>query len=269
MNIQAGEISALIKEEIKSFKGQLESDDVGTVISVGDGIALIYGLKNAMLGELLLFPHDIFGMVMNLNVDDVGAVLLGEDVKIKEGDTVKRTGKVVEVPVGDGMLGRVVSSLGAQGGNDSSEHSVADRDFHHFAGSLDGVAFFDFDVLAKQDRADIVDVEVHDHAEDVMWEKQKLSEHGVLQTIYEGNPVADRYDGSDVVAFKLALERFDFFFDKGANLASLNVHNSPPACFRSFSRRASTLFSMEPSNTLPSMATLRPPMRPLSTRLVR
>ncbi len=113
MNIQAGEISALIKEEIKSFKGQLESDDVGTVISVGDGIALIYGLKNAMLGELLLFPHDIFGMVMNLNVDDVGAVLLGEDVKIKEGDTVKRTGKVVEVPVGDGMLGRVVSSLGA------------------------------------------------------------------------------------------------------------------------------------------------------------
>jgi F-type H+-transporting ATPase subunit alpha len=112
MKIDSGEISALIKEQIKSFEGQIESDDVGTVISVGDGIALIYGLRNAMLGELLLFPHDIYGMVMNLNEDDVGAVLLGEDVLIKEGDTVKRTGKVVEVPVGDGVLGRVVSSLG-------------------------------------------------------------------------------------------------------------------------------------------------------------
>ena len=82
MKIDSGEISALIKEQIKSFEGQIESDDVGTVISVGDGIALIYGLKNAMLGELLLFPHDIYGMVMNLNEDDVGAVLLGEDIKL-------------------------------------------------------------------------------------------------------------------------------------------------------------------------------------------
>jgi F-type H+-transporting ATPase subunit alpha len=112
MKIEAGEISALIKEQIKSFEGQVESDDVGTVISVGDGIALIYGLKAAMLGELLLFPHDVYGMVMNLNADDVGAVLLGSDIQIKEGDTVKRTRRVVEVPVGDGLLGRVVSSLG-------------------------------------------------------------------------------------------------------------------------------------------------------------
>jgi F-type H+-transporting ATPase subunit alpha len=112
MKIETGEISTLIKEQIKSFEGQIESDDVGTVISVGDGIAIIYGLKNAMLGELLLFPHDIYGMVMNLNEDDVGAVLLGDDVLIKEGDTVKRTRRVVEVPVGDGLLGRVVSSLG-------------------------------------------------------------------------------------------------------------------------------------------------------------
>jgi F-type H+-transporting ATPase subunit alpha len=112
MKIETGEISALIKEQIKSFEGQIESDDVGTVISVGDGIAIIYGLKSAMLGELLLFPHDIYGMVMNLNEDDVGAVLLGDDVLIKEGDTVKRTRRVVEVPVGDGLSGRVVSSLG-------------------------------------------------------------------------------------------------------------------------------------------------------------
>lgn len=107
------EMSALIKEQIKRFEGAVESDDVGTVISVGDGIAMIYGLRDAMLGELLLFPHDIIGMVMNLNADDVGAVLLGDDVLIKEGDTVKRTHRVAEVPVGNGLLGRVVSSLGS------------------------------------------------------------------------------------------------------------------------------------------------------------
>jgi F-type H+/Na+-transporting ATPase subunit alpha len=112
MNLNAGEISTLIKEQIKGFEGQLEDDDVGTVISVGDGIALIYGLKDAMLGELLLFPGDVYGMVMNLNAEDVGAVLLGSDLSIKEGDTVKRTHRVVEVPVGDGLLGRVVSPLG-------------------------------------------------------------------------------------------------------------------------------------------------------------
>ncbi|MCI2111516.1 MAG: F0F1 ATP synthase subunit alpha [Bacilli bacterium] len=112
MNLNAGEISSLIKEQIKGFEGQLEDDDVGTVISVGDGIALIYGLKDAMLGELLLFPGDVYGMVMNLNAEDVGAVLLGSELSIKEGDTVKRTNRVVEVPVGDGLLGRVVSPLG-------------------------------------------------------------------------------------------------------------------------------------------------------------
>ncbi len=112
MKLNPNEISALIKEQIKRFEGQIESADVGTVISVGDGIASVYGLKNAMLGELLLFPNDVYGMVMNLNADDVGAVLLGSDLKIKEGDTVKRTGRVVEVPVGDGLSGRVVSPLG-------------------------------------------------------------------------------------------------------------------------------------------------------------
>ncbi len=112
MKIATEEISALIKEQIKSFEGAVENDDVGTVISVGDGIAIIFGLKSAMLGELLLFPHDVIGMVMNLNLDNVGAVLLGEDILIKEGDTVKRTHRVAEVPVGDELLGRVVSPLG-------------------------------------------------------------------------------------------------------------------------------------------------------------
>ena len=112
MKIDSSEISALIKAQIKGFEAKLETDDVGTVISVGDGIALCYGLDKAMLGELLVFPHGVYGMAMNLDREDVGAVLLGNDKEIMEGDTVKRTHKVVEVPVGDGLLGRVVNPLG-------------------------------------------------------------------------------------------------------------------------------------------------------------
>lgn len=112
MKINANEISALIKEQIKNYHAKVNSSDVGTVVTVGDGIALIYGLDNAMLGELLLFPNDVYGMVMNLEEDHVGAVLLGDDTLVKEGDTVKRTNQVMEVPVGDGMLGRVVNALG-------------------------------------------------------------------------------------------------------------------------------------------------------------
>ena len=112
MKIDSSEISALIKAQIKGYESRLETNDVGTVISVGDGIALCYGLEQAMLGELLLFPGDVAGMVMNLDNEDVGAVLLGSDTKIEEGDIVRRTHKVVEVPVGDGLLGRVVNALG-------------------------------------------------------------------------------------------------------------------------------------------------------------
>lgn len=112
MKIDSNEIATLIKAEIQGYESKLETDDVGTVITVGDGIALCYGLDQAMLGELLVFPNDVYGMVMNLNRDNVGAVLLGSDNQIEEGDTVKRTHKVVEVPVGDGLLGRVVNALG-------------------------------------------------------------------------------------------------------------------------------------------------------------
>lgn len=112
MKIDSNEIAALIKAEIQGYESKLETDDVGTVITVGDGIALCYGLDQAMLGELLVFPNDVYGVVMNLNRDNVGAVLLGSDNQIEEGDTVKRTHKVVEVPVGDGLLGRVVNALG-------------------------------------------------------------------------------------------------------------------------------------------------------------
>lgn len=106
------EISVLIKEQIKHYEDKIHSDDVGYVISVGDGIAMVQGIDQAMSSELLLFPHDVYGMVLNLEEDHIGAVLLGNDALIKEGDEVRRTGRIVEVPVGDGLLGRVVNSLG-------------------------------------------------------------------------------------------------------------------------------------------------------------
>ncbi len=112
MKINSSEISALIKKQIEDFSHKVESDDVGTVITVGDGVALVYGLDKAMLGELVLFPHDVYGMVMNLEEENVGCVLLGNDTEIKEGDLVKRTKSVVEVPTGDALLGRVVNALG-------------------------------------------------------------------------------------------------------------------------------------------------------------
>lgn len=112
MNLRPEEISSVIKEQIKRYASELEVSDVGTVIQVADGIARIHGLENAMQGELLEFPSEVYGMVLNLEEDNVGAVLLGDQRNINEGDTVKTTGRVVEVPVGDCMLGRVVNALG-------------------------------------------------------------------------------------------------------------------------------------------------------------
>ncbi len=112
MKMNTEEITAIIKDQIKNYNVDLNVDDVGTVIEIGDGIAHIHGLDKAMSGELLDFGNDIYGMVLNLEQDNVGAVLLGGDTKIKEGDIVKRTGKIMQVPVGESMIGRVVDALG-------------------------------------------------------------------------------------------------------------------------------------------------------------
>ena len=112
MNLRPEEISSVIKDQIKRYAGELEVSEVGTVIQVADGIARVHGLEKAMMNELLEFPGGVYGMVLNLEEDNVGAVLLGADKNINEGDTVKTTGRVVEVPVGDAMLGRVVNALG-------------------------------------------------------------------------------------------------------------------------------------------------------------
>src|ERR1700686_3067111 len=110
--IKADEITQLIREQIENYESKIAVDEVGTVITLGDGIARVYGLDKVMAGELLSFPHNVAGIAMNLEEDQVGVVLLGEYTEIKEGDEVKRTGRIMSVPVGDGLIGRVVNSLG-------------------------------------------------------------------------------------------------------------------------------------------------------------
>jgi F-type H+-transporting ATPase subunit alpha len=112
MDIKAEEISKIIREQIGSFAVDVDVAEVGSIISMGDGIARVHGIENAMAGEMLEFPHGVFGVALNLEEESVGAVLLGEFKEIKEGDTVKRTGRIISVPVGDGLLGRVVNALG-------------------------------------------------------------------------------------------------------------------------------------------------------------
>src|SRR4026207_2405026 len=112
MDIRAAEISAILKEQIKNFGQEAEVSEIGQVLSVGDGIARVYGLDNVQAGEMVAFADGARGMALNLEVDNVGIVIFGDDRNIKEGDTVKRTGAIVEVPVGKGLLGRVVDALG-------------------------------------------------------------------------------------------------------------------------------------------------------------
>lgn len=112
MNIRPEEITRIIKQQIEGYQARSEMEEVGEVIMVGDGIARVYGLENCLAGELIEFPHQVFGMAMNLEEDNVGVVLFGEDTLIREGDQVKRTGRVVQIPVGEALLGRVIDPLG-------------------------------------------------------------------------------------------------------------------------------------------------------------
>ena len=112
MQIKAEEISSIIQEKIKDFDQRVDVQEMGYVIQVGDNIAKVYGLDGAMSGELLEFPDGLYGVALNLEEDSVGAVLLGEDLGIREGDPVKRTGRIAEVPVGDALVGRVVDAIG-------------------------------------------------------------------------------------------------------------------------------------------------------------
>src|SRR5688500_1414474 len=111
MDIRAEEISKIIRDQIGSFAVTVDVAEVGTVISIGDGIARVHGVQRAMAGEMLEFAKGVFGIALNLEEDSVGTVLLGDFTAIKEGDTVRRTGRIISVPVGDAMLGRVVNAL--------------------------------------------------------------------------------------------------------------------------------------------------------------
>src|ERR1700739_386431 len=110
--INAGEITELLRQKIENYDQKIQVDQVGTIISLGDGIARVHGLDKVMAGELIEFPHNVAGLAMNLDEDQVGAVLLGDYTELKEGDTVKRTGRIMSVPVGEAMIGRVVNALG-------------------------------------------------------------------------------------------------------------------------------------------------------------
>ena len=112
MAIRPEEVSAIIKKEIERYETKLEMESVGTVLQVGDGIARVWGLEDAMMSELVLFPGDVTGMILNLEADNVGVALFGSDRGIKEGDTVRRTGRIAQVPVGEALIGRVVNALG-------------------------------------------------------------------------------------------------------------------------------------------------------------
>ncbi|NMA14932.1 MAG: F0F1 ATP synthase subunit alpha, partial [Clostridia bacterium] len=112
MSIRPEEISSILKQQIEKYQTEVDVSEVGTVISVGDGIARIYGLQNAMAGELLEFANGVNGMVLNLEEDNIGCVILGPYTEIQEGDAVKRTGRIMEVPVGEALIGRVVNPLG-------------------------------------------------------------------------------------------------------------------------------------------------------------
>src|SRR3569832_28452 len=112
MDIKAEEISKIIREQIGSYAIDVDVAEVGSIVSIGDGIARVHGVENAMAGEMLEFPHGVFGIALNLEEESGGAVLLGDFTEIKEGDVVKRTGRIISVPVGDELLGRVVNALG-------------------------------------------------------------------------------------------------------------------------------------------------------------
>ena len=131
MGIKAEEISSIIQRQIAGYEAEIEVQEVGTVIAVGDGIARIFGLERCMSQELLEFPNSVFGIALNLEEDSVGAVILGDTTLVKEGDTVKRTQRVIQVPVGEALIGRVVNPLGepldGQGPAETSETIAMER----------------------------------------------------------------------------------------------------------------------------------------------
>src|SRR6185295_19381146 len=131
MEIKADEITKIIREQIEEYRAGVEISEIGSVISVGDGIARVYGLEKVMAGELLEFPHDVMGLALNLEETQVGVVLLGEYTEVREGDQVKRTGRIMEVPVGEAMIGRVVNALAqpidGKGGISTDKYSAIER----------------------------------------------------------------------------------------------------------------------------------------------
>ena len=251
--IKADEITQLIRQQIENYESKIAVDEVGTVITLGDGIARVHGLDKVMAGELLEFPHDVAGIAMNLEEDQVGVVLLGEYTEIKEGDQVKRTGRIMSVPVGDAMIGRVVNSLGqpiddargetldrqellrrdralaverlAERVDDAAEHLVADRHRDDAAGALHLVAFLDLLEVAQQHCADAFLFEVERDAEHAVRELEHLAGHGALDAVHTRDAVADGDDGADFSDVDRRREAADLVANESGDLVCSDVRH--------------------------------------------
>ena len=194
MDIRAAEISAILKDQIKNFGKEAEVSEVGQVLSVGDGIARVYGLDKVQAGEMVEFPGGIQGMSLNLEADNVGVVIFGNDRGIKEGDTVKRTGAIVDVPVGKELLGRVVDGLGNPidgKGPIKAKQLFANWNINDGAGPLNGVAFFNAAVVTEDNNTNIVGFQVQSHALNAPWEFDHLTGLDFVQSIDTGDTVTN------------------------------------------------------------------------------
>ena len=214
MSIKADEISKIIREQIGSFGVSVDVAEVGTVVSLGDGIARVHGCQRAMAGEMLEFPKGVFGIALNLEEDSVGAVLLGEYLEIKEGDPVKRTGRIISVPVGEAMLGRVVNALGQpidgkgpiltkdsspiERIDDAPDHRVADGNLDDALGALDRAALLDFEIVAEKHDADFVLFEVERQTRGARFEFEEFAGHHFFESMHLGDPIADLHYRPDL-----------------------------------------------------------------------
>ena len=230
MDIRAAEISAILKQQIASFGTEAEVAEVGQVLSVGDGIARVYGLDSVKAGEMVEFPGGIQGMALNLERDNVGVVIFGEDRTIREGDTVKRTGTIVDVPVGKGLLGRVVDGLGNPidgKGPIVAEKRFADWNVHDRSGPASSRAFTDGRVRAEDHDADVVRFEVQRHALDAAVELDHFTGLDVVEAVDAGDAVANRQHGADFGYLRIGIEIRDLIADDAGNFSGADIHIQP------------------------------------------
>ena len=199
LTISSDEIRGALERYVSSYTPEISREEVGIVADASDGIAHVEGLPSTMTNELLEFADGTLGVALNLDVRDIGVVVLGDYAGIEEGQQVKRTGRVLSVPIGDAFLGRVVNPLGERV-DDPTQERVADRHRQHPAGALDLHALLDTGVVPQDHDTDLADVEVEGHAQRAVLELQELVGHRRGQTLHVGDTVTRVGDGADLLA---------------------------------------------------------------------